>query len=205
MSEQEYEEMLCKPKPKKKNKTNKNQDTRNFKVLAQAANQIGTLEWKNGSNPKVEEYLDWGYSEENTDTSLNDSTPWCAGYIAWCLEKVGMGSTNSLMARSYEKWGISSKNSPLPGDIVTFWRKSKTSGFGHVGFFIGFERPNKVLVLGGNQNDQVNVTAYSTGRLVDIRRSSKAGTYTPDEIREILVLAENIKAGVKVDKAGSVV
>lgn len=201
-NDQDFQEMLCIPKTKEENKK---QATRNFKVLAMAASQIGTLEWKSGSNPKVEEYLDWGYSEENTDTSLNDSTPWCAGYIAWCLEKVGMGSTNSLMARSYEKWGISSKDSPLPGDIVTFWRKSKKSGFGHVGFFLGWKKPNQILILGGNQNDSVNVTAYYTSRLVDIRRSSKAGVYSAEEIREIHRLADAIKAGHKISPEGSVV
>lgn len=78
--------------------------TRNFKVLAMAASQIGTLEWKKGSNPKVEEYLDYGSRKDNKDSGLRDEVPWCAGFVGWCLEKVGMGSTNSLMARSYEKW-----------------------------------------------------------------------------------------------------
>lgn len=178
--------------------------TRNYKVLKQAASQIGVYEWKDGSNPKVEQYLDHGYSEDNEDTGLRDDVPWCAGFVAWCCETVGMGSTNSLMARSYERWGISSKETPLPGDIVTFWRKTKSSGFGHVGFFVGWEKHNRILVLGGNQSDSVNVTSYSTNRLVSIRRSSKAGTYSANEIRAIMRLAEKIKKGEEISTGGSV-
>lgn len=195
-------DVLCIPKTKT---INEYQATRNFKVLAMAASQIGTLEWKSGSNPKVEEYLDYGSRVDNKDSGLRDEVPWCSGFCSWVLEKCSMGSTNSLMARSYEKWGVSSKLSPLPGDIVTFWRKSKASGFGHVGFFVGWKKPNQVLILGGNQNDSVNVTAYSTSRLVDIRRSSKAGPYSAEEIREIQKLAEAIKAGHKISPEGSVV
>jgi len=91
--------------------------TRNYKALWGAASQLGVKEWKGSpSNPKVEEYLDYGSRKDNKDSGLRDSVPWCAGFIAWVLEKTaGMGSTNSLMARSYEKWGVSTKSSPLPG------------------------------------------------------------------------------------------
>lgn len=199
----EYQVMMCKPVTKKKSEDHTN--TRNYKVLAQAASQIGTLEWKDGSNPQVEEYLDYGSRKDNEDSGLGDHIPWCAGFVAWCCEKVGMGSTNSLMARSYEKWGISSKSAPLPGDIVTFYRNGLRSGQGHVGFFLGWQRTGQVLVLGGNQSDAVNVTSYSHGRMTDIRRSSKAGVYTKDEVQAIRDLAEKILSGEKVQPAGSVV
>ncbi|MCL2915995.1 hypothetical protein L2725_19835 [Shewanella corallii] len=40
---------------------------------------------------------------------------------------------------------------------------------GHVGFFAGFDG-NDVLVLGGNQSDEVNVGRYPASKLLGIRR-----------------------------------
>lgn len=178
---------LVKPKP-----------TINFTVLSIASSQIGVVEWAKDSNPKVEEYLDWGSRLDNKESNLGDHTPWCAGFVGWCLEKSGLKSTNSLMARSYEKWGLSSAHDPLPGDVVTFYRGEKKSGFGHVGFFLGFDKRGSILVLGGNQGDSVNVTAYSTARLTDIRRSEAAGNYTTDDLRELFALKTKILKDLKI-------
>lgn len=177
----------------------------NYDVLQMAASQIGTLEWKRGSNPKVEEYLAYGFSKSNKKTSLKDSVPWCSGFVAWCLEKCGRESTNSLMARSYENWGLSTKKDPLPGDIVVFYRSTKASGKGHVGFFVGFSSEGNILCLGGNQNDAVNITEYGLGRMTDIRRSSKAPKYSKTEIKKLESLADKILSGVKIEPPGSVV
>lgn len=184
--------------------------TRNELVLRKAANEIGVKEIAgSGTNKQVEEYLDYGASEGNKDSGLSDATPWCAGFVAWCLEKVGMGSTNSLMARSYEKWGVSSKNDPLPGDIVTFYRNGKSSGSGHVGFFLS-ESASHVYVLGGNQQDEVNVSRYAKGTatsssgMTDIRRSSKAGNYTKEQRQLLVTLAQDILNGRPVKEGGKV-
>lgn len=175
----------------------------NYRVLAMAASQIGVHEFKNGSNPIIEEYLDYGKSSTNKDSGLRDDVPWCAGFVGWCLEKCGRTSMDSLMARSYEKWGVSMKHAPLPGDIVTFYRGSLKAGTGHVGFFVGFEKGH-VLVLGGNQNDSVNITTYGTARMTDIRRSSMAPIYTKAQLQVLHALTEHILMGVKISPPGSV-
>lgn len=180
------------------------EQTRNERVLRMAASQLGVKEIPgSGSNKTVEEYLDYGNSSSNKDSGLSDAIPWCAGFVAWCLEKVGMGSTNSLMARSYESWGITSKKAPLPGDIVTFYRNGLSSGQGHVGFFLK-EDSSYVWVLGGNQDDEVNVTRHSKSRMTDIRRSSKAGTYSKAQKDLLLKLAEDILAGRDIPADGKV-
>lgn len=139
-------------------------------------------------------------SEKNTFITGN-----CAGFVAWCLEKCGRESTNSLMARSYENWGVSTKKDPLPGDIVVFYRSTKASGKGHVGFFVGFSSEGNILCLGGNQNDAVNITEYGLGRMTDIRRSSKAPKYSKTEIKKLESLADKILSGAKIEPPGSVV
>lgn len=176
---------------------------RNKEVLLMAANELGVYEWKDGSNPRVEQYLDHGASKSNKDSGLDDSIPWCAGFIAFCLESVGMQSSDSLMARSYEKWGKSSKIDPLPGDIVTFYRNGLSSGQGHVAFLVKFT-PQWVWCLGGNQNDEVNVTRYSTDRMTDIRRSSKEFALSDLQRKMLAEIAADILAGNKVAEAGKV-
>lgn len=184
---------------------------RNKSILVNASKELGTLEWKSGSNPKVEKYLDHGARGDNRDSGLGDETPWCAGFVAYVLETApgiigsnpleNIGSTNSLMARSYEKWG-KKVSDPLPGDIVTRYRKGKSSGFGHVGFFLGFTntKKNHYYCLGGNQSDSVNITIYSmeqgsSSGHSQFRRSSKHVAIDNDMKTELLNLAARIRQG----------
>jgi hypothetical protein len=46
------------------------------------------------------------------------------------------------------------------------WRKSGTMG--HVGFYMG-ETPDTISLLGGNQNDRVNIVAQPKSRLLGFR------------------------------------
>jgi len=92
-----------------------------------------------------------------------DEIPWCASFVSWCLG----GGTKSARARSYEKYGTKLTN-PRLGCIVVFWRKSKSSGKGHVGFYVG-EEDGYILVLGGNQKNSVCVSRYSKKRLLGYR------------------------------------
>lgn len=176
---------------------------RNRAVLLKAAGEIGIKEVSgSGDNPRIVEYQK--YSTVKNLFGWADSVPWCATFACWVLEMVGMTSTNSARARSFEQWGVSVKDNPLPGDIVVFWRDSLASGNGHVTFFLK-RSGNMLYCLGGNQSDSVNISAYSADRLRDIRRSSLAGKYTDDQIIELRKIADDIMKGKKVDSTGKVV
>ena len=99
--------------------------------------------------------------------------PWCAGFINFVLEKAGYYTTNSLSAASYHNYGMR-VNQPQPGDIVLLRR---TGGSGrHVAFFYGYHEENGiqyVMLLGGNQDNEVNITSYPANLVVDIRRPIK--------------------------------
>jgi uncharacterized protein (TIGR02594 family) len=97
----------------------------------------------------------------------DDETPWCAGFVGAMLEDCGIKSTRSGMARSYEKWG--QPCGAIPGAIVVFWRGSKSSGSGHVGFVTGKDQYGNIMVLGGNQSDAVNIKPFDTSRIVGYR------------------------------------
>ncbi len=107
-----------------------------------------------------------------------DDVPWCsafANFIAWLLR---LPRSKSLAARSWLAVGT-----PVPidkaeagFDIVILQRGTgKQPGpevlnaSGHVGLFAGLDN-GKVLILGGNQGDQVSVAAYPVSRVLGIRR-----------------------------------
>ncbi len=98
----------------------------------------------------------------------DDETPWCAAFVGGVLEDVGIKSTRSAAARSYLKWGWK-VDKPVYGAIVVFWRGSPSSWSGHVGFVVGKDRYGNIIVLGGNQGDEVNLRAFSSGRVLGYR------------------------------------
>ena len=42
----------------------------------------------------------------------HDEVPWCAAFVGACLERAGIASTRSLMARSYLGWGAGARRRP---------------------------------------------------------------------------------------------
>lgn len=94
----------------------------------------------------------------------DDETPWCAAFVGAVLERVGIRSTRFESARSYEAWGTPLAE-PVPGCVVVFTRR----GGGHVGFVVGEDSTGNLLVLGGNQGDEVNVRAFPRSRATAYR------------------------------------
>lgn len=104
------------------------------------------------ANSRIVEYF--------TSTTFNvtdDSVPWCAAFVGWCLEQAGVPGSKSARARSYLDWGISIAK-PIQGCIVVLSRGPDQTK-GHVGFFWS-EDKDQVYLLGGNQQDRVCVRGY---------------------------------------------
>lgn len=98
----------------------------------------------------------------------NDDTAWCAAFTNWCLVKARKMQTGSLAARSFLTYGAPT-STPKLGDIVVLWRIDKSGPYGHVGFFIS-KTKDKVYILGGNQNDEVDITAFDISRVLSYRQ-----------------------------------
>ncbi|MFQ2114751.1 TIGR02594 family protein [Aeromonas veronii] len=94
----------------------------------------------------------------------DDETPWCASFVGACLERVGIQSTRFEGARSYTSWG-EKLEAPVAGCVVVFSR----DGGGHVGFVVGQDKAGNLLVLGGNQDDAVNVKSFKRHRATAYR------------------------------------
>lgn len=116
------------------------------------------------SNPNI---IDWA-----GDLGIpykTDDIPWCGLFVAHCIGSTLTTEalpTNPLGARNWNRFGAPC--GAQPGAVVVFWRKSPTSGLGHVGFYAG-EDGKAIHVLGGNQSDKVSVARVEKSRLIGYR------------------------------------
>lgn len=94
----------------------------------------------------------------------SDEVPWCAAFVGACLERAGIRSSRFESAASYLNWGVR-LDGPCHGCIVVFSR----DGGGHVGFVVGLDPAGRLLVLGGNQGDQVSIKAFPVDRVTGYR------------------------------------
>jgi len=115
-------------------------------------------------NPQVLKY----FKETGHEWVTTDETAWCSAFVNWVAKHSCLEMSNKLNARSWLSVGVV-PDSLVVGDLAIFWRESKSSWKGHVGFLIR-ETSNYVYVLGGNQRNSVCVKAYPKGRLIGYRR-----------------------------------
>lgn len=130
--------------------------------LAEARKHIGTREIPGARHePKI---VQWWKAIKRGGIK-DDETPWCAAFVGAMLEQVGLMSSRFESARSYLQWGVPLAI-PAVGAIAVFTRQ----GGGHVGFIVG-QTPDgqSLLILGGNQGNEVNVRSISKARLTGIR------------------------------------
>jgi len=98
----------------------------------------------------------------------SDETAWCSAFINWIAWDLNLPRSGKLNARSWLDVGEETLD-PLKGYIVILWRESESSWKGHVGIFIRDDDTN-IYVLGGNQNNEVNISPYPKGRLLGYRK-----------------------------------
>ena len=95
----------------------------------------------------------------------DDETPWCGVFVAHCMQATGNPiPKNWFRAKSWLDWGDKS-DIPKLGCIVVF---SRTGG-GHVGFVVGKDNSGRLLVLGGNQGNQVSIAPFDMSRVEGYR------------------------------------
>lgn len=128
--------------------------------------------------PKHNPWIVWAHTLcKLADTA--DEVPWCSSFvnaIAWMFR---LPRSKSAAARSWLTVGTPiTLAAARPGwDVVVLQRGAGpqpgpevTSGApGHVGFFAGMEGDH-VLILGGNQRDEVNISRYPADRVLGVRR-----------------------------------
>lgn len=101
-----------------------------------------------------------------------DETPWCSAFVNAMAIEAGYERSGKLNARSWMNVGQTVHPSNVKaGDVVVFWRVSKDSWEGHVGFVVWRDaNAGTVRVLGGNQNNSVSEATFSESHLLGYRR-----------------------------------
>ena len=149
----------------------------------EARRLIGTREDPTaGSNPKI---LDWAKAEGVPYGG--DDIPWCGLFVGHCVGATLSSEplpTNILGARAWERFGV--RTDPTPGAVMVFWRVSRQSGKGHVGFYAG-EDAGAYRILGGNQSDSVSLAWVAKDRLLGARWPSSI----PATIGKPVLVARN--------------
>jgi uncharacterized protein (TIGR02594 family) len=120
-----------------------------------------------GSAPVI---IDWAKAAGISYGS--DDIPWCGLFVAHCVSSTLAEESlpaNPLGARQWLKFGAPCPT-PLMGSILVFWRESRDSFKGHVGFYAGQEKTGgHYHVLGGNQSDSVSIAIVKRDRLIQAR------------------------------------
>lgn len=126
-----------------------------------ARKYIGTREAKGAAhNPVIVRWL----------TQLgawwrDDETPWCGTFVAAVMRESSITPPHAwYRAKAWLDWGVPFA-APAVGMVVVFERV----GGGHVGIVVGKTPAGFLLVLGGNQGDEVNIRAFDPARVIGYR------------------------------------
>lgn len=116
----------------------------------------------------------------------NDEEPWCSAFANWCVVSAGIETPNSARAVDWN-WSWSKGKDlgkPAYGALAVFWwhqteatckakKCSKKNKWpkpgctkGHVGFVVGKTEKGKLVILGGNQDDSVKLSAFGKGCII---------------------------------------
>ncbi len=146
---------------------------------AEARRLMGTREVPGpGSNSVIENWADaLGLPYRG------DDIPWCGLFVAHCIGAALPDEplpANPLGARNWIRFGQTCE--PGLGSVLVFWRESRASGKGHVGFYTG-EDAEGFYVLGGNQSDAVNVKRLAKRQFIGARWPAGTGVPAPRRVR----------------------
>jgi uncharacterized protein (TIGR02594 family) len=86
---------------------------------------------------------------------------WCARFMNFVVERLGLKGTGSDLAMSFRHYGHS-LSGPRVGAIAVLWRR----GGGHVGVVSGVDANSNPIIISGNHGGRVSEGAYSQSRVV---------------------------------------
>jgi uncharacterized protein (TIGR02594 family) len=116
-----------------------------------------------GSNPRICEYLAAAGLAADPD-----ETPWCSAFVNWCMGQAKIQGTGRANARSWLNWSDKCLAAPRYGAVAVLWRERMNGAKGHVAFYVG-ENQGQLVLLGGNQGNQVKLSNYPRNRLLGYR------------------------------------
>lgn len=122
--------------------------------------------------------IQWWFSLCGYAIDTPDEIPWCSAFMNGIAWELRLPRSKSAAARSWLLIGTPINiNDAIPENDVVILKRGGTNepgpevikAQGHVGFFAGIE-DGRVLVLGGNQGDEVNISGFPIERVLGVRR-----------------------------------
>lgn len=121
-----------------------------------ARREIGVKELRGiADNPRIVTY-----HASTTLRATDDEVPWCSSYVNWVMKTAGYPYTKSAAAKSWLNYGTKI-DAPVQGCLVVLTRM----GGNHVGFYDGTTN-GLIRILGGNQDDAVNIKGFYPYRVL---------------------------------------
>lgn len=122
--------------------------------------------------------IQWWLSLCGFSLEQPDETAWCSAFVNGVAWELRLPRSKSAAARSWLLVGrpIGVDEARPENDVVVLKRGTShgpevTSGApGHVGFFAGLGPNRTVLLLGGNQQNGVNVSPFPLDAVIGVRR-----------------------------------
>lgn len=133
-----------------------------------ALSYLGTKELVDGAiNPLIRKWI-VNHTRFPSDL-INPRTMWCGAFVSHCLEASGHSSMHSAKAEHYLAYGVPCG---LEQYAICVLRRGLSDE--HVGFVASVES-DSVLILGGNQSDQVCIKAFPLIKVLGCRKPAKSG------------------------------
>ena len=136
--------------------------------LIAAASALGTIEAAgHADNPDV-----LAFHASVDAEHVNDAVPWCSSFVAWALARSGV-PVPAGVTRLARSWLRAADLDPVDLETarhgtIAVLRRGTSSWQGHVGLLVGRSH-NALLLLGGNQQDQVTVEPYALADMLGLR------------------------------------
>lgn len=107
------------------------------------------------------------YHATTSGGAKSDENPWCASFVSWVIQKSGYEGAGSAWSHDWKTWG-DGLSKPAVGCVAFIdWGKvdPTKNGTGHVGFVVGKTAKGRIVLLGGNQSDQVRYSAFKESHI----------------------------------------
>ncbi len=112
-------------------------------------------------NPRIAEY-----HKAVSDSGADEDTSWCSSFACWCMERAGIVSPRSMLARSWLNWGHPIQEPRIGCKAII--ERGGESWMAHVGDAIGWT-DDYIYLIGGNQQNMVRVSVYSRDKVIGYR------------------------------------
>lgn len=102
------------------------------------------------------------FSNEAKAWWRDDETPWCGLFVGYILGLSGRYVVKEwYRAKEWASPLLTKLDRPAYGSIAVMSRH----GGGHVGFVVGINAKGQIMLLGGNQGDMVQISAFDPSRI----------------------------------------